>query len=103
MTGPVCPWRGFCILAPVSASHGHIVSSIEPDAILLPSGENATDQTGPVCPWRGLPTWTPVSASQRQIASSFEPDAILLPSGENATDITCPLCPLHTCCMLGQS
>ena len=69
-----------------------MVLSLEPDAMLFPSGENATEVTQLVCPVRGLPNCSPVSASHKHMVLSVEPDAILFPSAENVTEVkTCPL------------
>ena len=72
---------------PVSTFHRRIVSSVDPEANSLPSGENATDQTQPVCPLNTCIS-VPVSTFHRRIVLSRDPEANSLPSGENATDWT---------------
>ena len=47
----VCPLRVACSL-PVATSHSLIVLSLLPEASVLPSGLNATDETRPPCPLR---------------------------------------------------
>jgi hypothetical protein len=91
-----------------------IVLSNDPDTILVPSGENATDQIKPLCafvfslnissppagqanrrqfwPRRGDVEGSGAPESQTLIVLSHDPDTILLPSGENATDMTLLLC-----------
>ena len=85
-----------------------IVLSSDPDTILVPSGENATDLIQPLCafvfslsslnaparqtsrrqfwPRRGDFEGYGAPESQTLIVPSFDPEAILVPSGENATD-----------------
>ena len=87
-----------------------IVPSRDPDTILVPSGENATDATPRL--WAFVSSLSISSLSARQasgrqswprrgdfegsgspesqtlIVLSFDPDTILVPSGENATDMT---------------
>ena len=53
------------------------------EAILLPSSENATDETEKV--W--LSSCSPVNASQMRILLSQLPQRILLPLGDNATEV----------------
>src|SRR6266487_4346357 len=67
-----------------------IFLSAEPDTILVPSGEKATDLTPSSLPASGSPTCFPLSASQILTALSDEPDTILVPSGEMATEQTVP-------------
>ena len=86
-----------------------IVLSPDPDTILVPSGENATDVTqllwafvfslissslaamqGSRCqfwPRRGYLRARGAPESQTLIVLSSDPDTILVPSGENATDL----------------
>ena len=91
-----------------------IIPSADPDTILVPSGENATDVIGWM--WallfslnssslparqdsrrRFWPRWGDLRArgapeSQTLIVPSADPDTILVPSGENATDMITRLC-----------
>ncbi len=86
-----------------------IVLSADPDTILVPSGENATDMTQML--WAFVFSLSSSSLSARQankrqfwprrgdfegsgapefqtlIVLSNDPDTILVPSGENATDV----------------
>ena len=86
-----------------------IVLSSDPDTILVPSGENATDQIQPLWvfdfslsssslsarqsnkrqfwPRRGDFDIFGAPESQTLIVLSPDPDTILVPSGENATDV----------------
>ena len=87
-----------------------IVLSRDPDTILVPSGENATDLISWLCALvfsLSISSLTARQASRRQfwprrgdfegfgtlesqtlIVASTDPDTILVPSGENATDMT---------------
>ena len=49
------------------AFHTQIVSSLEPETICWPSGENATDLTHSVCPANGPATIFPVVLFRTQI------------------------------------
>ena len=91
-----------------------IVPSPDPDTILVPSGENATDRTKLLCafvfslnssslsarqarrrqfwPRRGDFEGSRAPKSQTLIVPSADPDTILDPSGENATDLIQSLC-----------
>jgi hypothetical protein len=86
-----------------------IIPSSEPDTILVPSGENATDLMQPLWafvlslsspstparqasrrqfwPRRGDFEGKSAPESQTLIVLSSDPDTILVPSGENATDV----------------
>ena len=86
-----------------------IVLSSDPDTILVPSGENATDLIQSLCAFvfsLSSPSAPAGQASRRQfwprsrgdfelavpesqtlIVPSFDPETILVPSGENATDV----------------
>ncbi len=86
-----------------------IVLSSDPDTILVPSGENATDRIKPLWafvfslkssslsarqasrrqfwPRRGDFEGSGAPKSQTLIVLSSDPDMILVPSGENATDV----------------
>jgi hypothetical protein len=86
-----------------------IVLSADPDTILVPSGENATDPTQALCasvfslnspsasarqaskrqfgPRRGDFEGSGAPESQTLIVPSYDPDTILVPSGENTTDL----------------
>ncbi len=85
----------------------------DPDTILVPSGENATDMIMQLCAFvfslniSSLPArqasrlqfWprrvdvedSGAPESQTLIVLSYDPDKILVPSGENATDLTASL------------
>ncbi len=87
-----------------------IVLSSDPDTILVPSGENATDMIQSLCafvfllsssslparqsnrrqfwPRRGDFEGFGAPESQTLIVLSCDTDTILVPSGENATDVT---------------
>ena len=86
-----------------------IVSSSDPDTILVPSGENANDVMLLLCasvfslnspsasarqaskrqfgPRRGDFEGSGAPESQTLIVPSYDPDTILVPSGENTTDL----------------
>ena len=86
-----------------------IVLSSDPDTILVPSGENATELMSPLWafifslsssslparqasrrqfwPRRGDFEGFGAPESQTLIVLSYDPDTILVPSGENATDV----------------
>jgi len=87
-----------------------IVLSSDPDTILVPSGENATDliqslwafvfslnssslparqgsRRRQFWPRRGSFEDSGAPKSQTLIVLSYDPDTILVPSGENATDV----------------
>jgi len=90
-----------------------IVLSVDPDTILVPSGENATDLTQAPCasafslnspsasareasrgqfwPKRGHFEGKGAPESQTLIVLSSDPETILVPSGENATELISPL------------
>jgi hypothetical protein len=90
-----------------------IVRSLDPDTILVPSEENATDQITLLCafvfslnsssapagqanrcqfwPRRGDLRARGAPKSQTLIVSSYDPETILVPSGDNATDLIEPL------------
>ena len=97
----------------VPASHTLSVLSREPDTIVLPSGEKATDITQWLCALCFSPLssrdavasvgdaqlWVRqgigrdgVPASQTLMVLSLEPDTMVLPSGEKATEYTQSLC-----------
>jgi len=90
-----------------------IVPSSDPDTILIPSGENATDWMKSL--WAFVISLNSSSLSARQakwrqssprrgdrgsgapksqtlIVLSYDPDTILAPSGENSTDVMTSLC-----------
>jgi len=73
---------------PDAASHNRMVLSSEPEAMHVPSGENATDLTESECPCRGSSMVAPDAASHNQMVLSREPEATCVPSGENETDET---------------
>ena len=62
-----------------------------PETILLPSGENETENTPPPC--SSIPRHYYEFTSQIFRVLSPLPETILLPSGENATEKTFPSCP----------
>ncbi len=90
-----------------------IVSSYDPETILVPSGENATElmlllwafvfslsisnlparqaSRRQFWPRRGDFEGSGAPESQTLIVPSYDPDTILVPSGENATELTSPL------------
>jgi hypothetical protein len=96
------------------ASQTLIVRSRDPDTILVPSGEKATEKTGVLWafvfslsssslparqgnrrqfwPRRGDFEGSGAPESQTLIVWSVDPDTILVPYGEKATDQTTPLC-----------
>jgi hypothetical protein len=72
---------------PVPTSQNLIVPSQPPEANVLPSGENATDQALAVCAFivaRSLP----VATSQSFTVPSSNPQASVLPSAANAPEGT---------------
>jgi hypothetical protein len=94
-------------------SQSLIVPSSDPETILVPSGENATDWTQSMwafvslCssslsarqasrsqfwPRRGDFEGSGAPESQTLIVLSSDPDTILVPSGENATELMVLLC-----------
>jgi hypothetical protein len=62
--------------APVAVSQSRTVSSPEPDATSLPSGEKATDQTQPEWPMSGSPYGAPVAALRVVVGVRFAAWAI---------------------------
>src|SRR5258708_5311296 len=80
--------------SPVARSQMWTVSSAEPAATSLLSGENATERTDPECPVRVMRGW-PVSACQIVTVLSSEAVAAQEPSAEKATALTGLLCPLN--------
>jgi hypothetical protein len=64
--------------------HNRIVPSADPDASILPSGENATLRTELVCPL-SVRSSRPLAVSHNLMVLSPDPEASVLPSGENAT------------------
>jgi hypothetical protein len=75
------------MLCPVIVSQRPRVLSADLEMILVPSDENATDQTKPEWPLSVL-SWAPLTASHSRRVLSLDPDTICVPSGENATDRT---------------
>ena len=91
-----------------------MVLSPDPDTILVPSGENATDEIHSLCAFvfslisSSLPArqasrhqfgqeegrfeGKSAPESQTLIVLSTDPDTIFVPSGENATDLIPSLC-----------
>ena len=74
-----------CCRLPVAIFQSLMVSSPEPDASSLPSGEKAIDWIEPEWPSRVCCT-SPVIISQSLIVLSVESDASSMPSGEKAID-----------------
>jgi hypothetical protein len=66
-----------------------MVLSHDPDAIVLPSGENVIADTTSEWPFSSH-ICLPVSLSQRRIVRSPEHAAIIFPLGEKATELTGP-------------
>ena len=71
---------------PVPASQIRMVF-LDPETILDPSGENATEYIESLWPRRGGSISMPVFASQTRMVTSEDPEMILDPSGENATEL----------------
>jgi len=89
-----------------------IVPSTDPETIMVPYGENATDMTMPLCASVSSLNSSKLSVrqsnsvgqggailrahgapeSQTVIVPSSDPDTILVPSRENATDLISLLC-----------
>ena len=63
-----------------------MVLSADPEMILDPSGENATEVIEPSWPRRGGSISMPVLASQTRMVLSCDPKMILDPLSENATE-----------------
>ena len=82
-----------CIQRPVETFQRRMVLSREPEAMVLPSGLNATLQTSPVWPSRTR-RMRPVLASHSRTVRSVEPDAMVLTPGRNATLVTQSVCPI---------
>ena len=61
--------------------------SEEPEASIVPSGENATDRTHPVCPSREA-IFSLVSGFHSRTPPDADPETSVFPSGENTTDKT---------------
>ena len=85
-----CFYRfGCCLLGYnlmlLGTSHSSTVPSTEPDAIFVPSGENATARTQPVCPENEAICFC-VATSHISTLSSQDPEASFMLSGENATE-----------------
>src|SRR5271155_4890001 len=78
---------GVWCAAPVVECQSLTVLSYDPDASVLPSGDNATVITPSEWPLSAQPS-APVVESQSLTVISYDPDASVLPSGENATAIT---------------
>ncbi|GIT30494.1 MAG: hypothetical protein Ct9H300mP1_25400 [Planctomycetaceae bacterium] len=77
---------------PVATSHKFTVLSALAEAIVSPSGLNATLLTLPVCPVR-VGVWGPVTVSHNFTLFSRLAEATVLPSGLNDTKSTRPVCP----------
>src|SRR5262249_7533436 len=76
---------------PLAVSHKRTVLSGEPVARVLPSGENATEETASSCPAR-VRCAAPSAALQVRALRSSEAVATVCPSGEKATLLTSPAC-----------
>jgi len=88
----VCPLRGPPIASPVTGFQIRIVLSIEPEAIILASGDHAKNKTQFLWPsqvWMGVSVWI------SQILTVVSPlaEAKTLLSGLNATLRTASECP----------
>ena len=59
---------------------------------MVPSGENATEETSSVCPSR-VAIFVCVAASHSLTVPSADAEATMVPSGENATEVTACVCP----------
>jgi hypothetical protein len=68
-----------------------IVPSSDPDTILVPSGENATELMQSLWAFVFSINCSSLPDSQTLIVPSADPDTILAPSGENATEMMSPL------------
>src|ERR1700722_17735084 len=86
---------------PVCTSHSLTVSSMLPEASVLPSGLYATDHTKPLCPLR-VARSLPVFTSHNLIVLSL-PEANVLPSQLKATDHAILVCPLRVASSLPAS
>jgi len=108
------PRRGDFEASGAPESQTLIVPSADPDTILIPFGENATDMITSLCafvfslsspsasvrqagkrqfgPRRGDFEASGAPESQTLIVPSADPDTILIPFGENATDMITSLC-----------
>ena len=80
----LCPFSGWPIWSPVTASHKRILLSIPPEAKVLPSGENYTNKTHPLWPSQVMSGDSVVKSHSLTVVSP-EAEASLYPSGENAT------------------
>ena len=107
--GQIWPTRGDLGQKRAPASQTLIVLSYEPDTIVFPSGENATEATGLLCaldfslisssvpareardhqvwPRKGGLGPQNAPASQTLIVPETPPDTIFVPSGENCTEL----------------
>src|SRR5262245_40829570 len=105
-TASVCPLR-VRVSCPVCASHTFTSQGVYcllfsshlplPEAIRLPSAENATHKTWPVCPLR-VRASCPVCASHTFTVLSSLAETMRLPSAENATLLTKSVCPWRVSC-----
>ena len=92
VTNLVCPFSGFPICFPLSASHKKMTLSMPPLATTILSGENMTNNTWSLCPSQVFNGHS-VLKSQSLIVESPAPEARYLPSGENARSSTAPSWP----------
>lgn len=79
--------QGLQHIRTAAASHSLIVSSNDPEAICVPSGEKATLLTLSSCP-RRVAISSRVASSHSLIVLSLDPEASCVPSGEKATLLT---------------
>ena len=87
-TSFVCPSR--TVIWPwIAASHSLMVPSLEPEAKIIPSRENAMDEEDS-CP--ESPAAFLDSRSRSSTRPSTAPEARVAPSSENATEWTGPVC-----------
>ena len=71
---------------PVLASQTRMLLSYDPEMVLDPSGENATEAIQLSWPRSGGSISMPVLASQTRMVLSEDPEMFWDPSGENATE-----------------
>ena len=75
-------------------SHSSTVPSTDPDAISVPSDENATAETHPICP-ENVAICFCVETSHSLAVKSHDPEASFVPSGESAMELIVFPCPCN--------
>ncbi len=80
-------------MLPLLLFHTRAVLSQDAVAILLPSGDHATDATSLLCPV-SVSSVLPLLLLHTRAVLSSDAVAILLPSGDHATDVTSLMCPV---------